>query len=69
MNVKLVKLPQRFIVASHKFESVSNANVNSMGSIVGPFDQALGKTLIRCRCLGAAQWRKGGAPTGGVRTS
>ena len=45
MNVKLVKLPQRFIVASHTFESVSDANVNSMGSIVGPFDQALGKTL------------------------
>ena len=43
--VKLVKLPQRLIVASHTFESVSDANMNSMGSIVGPFDQALGKTL------------------------
>jgi cholesterol transport system auxiliary component len=45
MNVKLVKLPQRSIVASHTFESVKNANLNSMESIIGAFDEALGKTL------------------------
>ena len=56
MNVKLVKLPQRSIVASSTFESVMNANVNSMESIMGAFDEALGKTL-----KGVVSWalRKG----------
>ena len=45
MNVKLVKLPQRSIVAFHTFESVNDANMNSMESIMGAFDEALGKTL------------------------
>lgn len=45
MNVKLVKLPQRSIVASHTFESIKTAHMNSMESIMGAFDEALGKTL------------------------
>ena len=45
MNVKLVKLPRRSIVASKTFENVMAADENSMKSIMGAFDTALGKTL------------------------
>lgn len=44
---KLVKMPQRIIVASRTFEQVMPAERNSMESIVGAFDEALGKTLKR----------------------
>jgi cholesterol transport system auxiliary component len=42
---KLVKMPQRIIVASKTFESVIPAEKNSMDSIVRAFDDALGKAL------------------------
>jgi cholesterol transport system auxiliary component len=45
MSVKLVKLPRRSIVASKTFENVMAADENSMKSIMGAFDNALGKTL------------------------
>lgn len=45
--VKLVKMPQRVIVASQTFEHVTPADRNSMEAIVGAFDEALGKVLKR----------------------
>jgi cholesterol transport system auxiliary component len=42
---KLVKMPQRVIVASKTFEHIVPAEKNSMGPIVSAFDEALGKTL------------------------
>jgi cholesterol transport system auxiliary component len=42
---KLVKMPQRIIVASRTFENLVPAEKNSMEAIVGAFDEALGKTL------------------------
>lgn len=42
---KLVKMPQRVIVASQTFENVMPAEENNMEAIVGAFDEALGKTL------------------------
>lgn len=42
---KLVKMPQRIIVASQTFENIMPAEKNNMEAIVGAFDEALGKTL------------------------
>lgn len=42
---KLVRMPQRIIVASQTFENVMPAEKNNMEAIVGAFDEALGKTL------------------------
>ena len=42
---KLVRMPQRVIVASQTFEHIVPAQENSMEAIVGGFDEALGKTL------------------------
>jgi cholesterol transport system auxiliary component len=42
---KLVKMPQRVIVASETFENVVPAERNNMEAIVGAFDEALGKVL------------------------
>ncbi|MCK5622969.1 MAG: membrane integrity-associated transporter subunit PqiC [Alphaproteobacteria bacterium] len=42
---KLVKMPQRIIVASQTFEHVAPAEENTMESIVGAFDYGLGKAL------------------------
>lgn len=42
---KLVKMPQRVIVASATFEHVVPAERNNMEAIVGAFDEALGKVL------------------------
>lgn len=42
---KLVKMPQRIIVASRTFEHVRPAEKNSMESIIVAFDATLGKTL------------------------
>jgi len=44
---KLVKMPQRIIMASQTFEQIMPAERNSMEAIVGAFDEALGKTLKR----------------------
>lgn len=45
INAKLVKMPRREIVASENFERVVRAERNSMGAIIGAFDEALGKVL------------------------
>ena len=42
---KLVKMPQRIIVASQTFEDVVPAGSNSMDAIIGAFDSALGGSL------------------------
>ena len=45
MSAKLVRMPQRVIVASMNFEHVVKAEKNSMEAIITAFDDALGKTL------------------------
>lgn len=45
INCKLVKIPQRIIIASHSFESLRDAPDNRMGSIVKSFDLALGSVM------------------------
>ena len=45
MSAKLVRMPQRVIVASMTFEHVVAAEKNSMEAIVTAFDDALGKTI------------------------
>ncbi|UCH75024.1 MAG: membrane integrity-associated transporter subunit PqiC [Rhodospirillales bacterium] len=45
INAKLVRMPQRVIVASENFENVVAARENSMRGIVTAFDEALGRTI------------------------
>lgn len=45
INAKIIKMPQRVIVASKTFESVVDAKTNGMEHIVTAFDEALGKTV------------------------
>lgn len=45
INCKLVKIPQRIIIASHSFESMREAPDNRMESIVKSFDLALGSVM------------------------
>ncbi|MEM9683410.1 MAG: hypothetical protein AAF942_09105, partial [Pseudomonadota bacterium] len=45
INAKLVKMPQREIVAHRTFESRVRAKQNRMSDIIDSFDEALGKTL------------------------
>lgn len=45
LNVKLIELPQRRIVASATFERLVASPDNRMSSIVEAFDQALGRVL------------------------
>ncbi len=45
INAKLVRMPQRVIVASQTFENVVKAERNSMAGIVMAFDEALGSTI------------------------
>ena len=45
MNVKLVQMPRREIVASENFERKVRAETNSMQAIIGAFDASLGKVL------------------------
>lgn len=45
INAKLVKMPQREIVAHQTFESRVRAKQNRMTDIIEAFDEALGKTL------------------------
>jgi len=47
MNAKLVKMPERTIIASRTFDHVVIANTNGMEDIVAAFDEALGKALKR----------------------
>tara|TARA_B100000686_G_scaffold323876_1_gene379043 strand:- start:329 stop:1012 length:684 start_codon:yes stop_codon:yes gene_type:complete len=45
INAKLVKMPQRKIVASETFEGRISAKQNSMEAIIGAFDESLGNVL------------------------
>lgn len=45
LNAKLVKMPQRIIVASKTFEKVVPAEEKSMKGIIIAFDEALGRTI------------------------
>jgi cholesterol transport system auxiliary component len=45
INAKLVKMPQREIVAHQTFERRIRAKANTMSDIIDAFDEALGKTL------------------------
>lgn len=45
INCKLVKIPQRIIVASHSFETMREAPDNKMDNIVKSFDLALGNVM------------------------
>jgi cholesterol transport system auxiliary component len=45
LNVKLVKMPQREIVAQQTFDRRVRAQENRMSAIIDAFDDALGKTL------------------------
>lgn len=47
INAKLVKMPERTIIASRTFEHVVIADSNGMEEIVAAFDAALGKALKR----------------------
>jgi cholesterol transport system auxiliary component len=45
INIKLVKMPQREIIATQTFERRVRAAENTMSEIIGAFDAALGRTL------------------------
>jgi len=47
INAKLIKMPQRRIVASHTFEHAVEAKSGKMEDIIRAFDLALGKALKR----------------------
>jgi len=47
INAKLVKMPERTIIASRTFEHLVIAESNGMEAIVAAFDDALGKALKR----------------------
>ena len=45
MIAKVIKMPQRIIVASSSFESIMPAGGTGIESIMMTFDEALGKVL------------------------
>ena len=47
LHAKLVKMPQRVIVGSEKFDSVVEAEADRLDEIIAAFDEALGKVLKR----------------------
>ncbi len=47
INVKLVKMPQRTIIAGENFQFKATASGDNMSAIVKAFDEALGKVLKR----------------------
>ena len=62
INAKLIKMPQRSIIASQTFENLVKSGENSMDSIIGAFDDALGKALkdivVWTLTNGEARWSK-----------
>ena len=62
INAKLIKMPQRLIIASQTFENLVKSDENSMNSIIGAFDDALGKALkdivVWTLTNGEASWSK-----------
>lgn len=47
LNAKLVKMPQRVIIATSNFEAVESSAKRDLPSVVRSFDEALGKVLKR----------------------
>ncbi|MEQ9643110.1 MAG: ABC-type transport auxiliary lipoprotein family protein [Alphaproteobacteria bacterium] len=47
LNAKVIKQPQRAIIASDNFEAVVQANSNNIEDIIDAFDEAAGKVLKR----------------------
>ena len=47
LNAKLVRMPQRTILATETFEFIEAAASSDLETVVGAFDMALGKTLKR----------------------
>ncbi|MDJ0950453.1 MAG: ABC-type transport auxiliary lipoprotein family protein [Alphaproteobacteria bacterium] len=66
INVKLVKMPQRTIIAGANFQYKAQASADSMNAIVEAFDDALGKVLKK-----VVEWamRAPGTPPGQARTA
>ena len=64
INAKLVKMPERTIIASRTFDHAVIANTNGMEDIVAAFDDALGKALKRIvqwtLVKGYRDWRRHG---------
>ena len=62
INAKLIKMPQRSIIASQTFENLVKSDENSMDSIIRTFDVALGKALkdivVWSLTNGEARWSK-----------
>jgi cholesterol transport system auxiliary component len=62
INAKLIKMPQRSIIASQTFENLVKSDENSMDSIIRTFDDALGKALkdivVWSLTNGEARWSK-----------
>jgi cholesterol transport system auxiliary component len=47
LNVRLVKMPERAIIAQNTFDARARAERNEMDAIIAAFDEALGKILKR----------------------
>lgn len=45
INAKLVTMPERVIIGSQSFETLSSADIDGMGAIITAFDNALGRVL------------------------
>ena len=62
INAKLVKIPEREIIAGENFEAVEVAEASTMDSIILAFDEALGKVLRRIvewgLTQGQANWQR-----------
>src|SRR3546814_5661538 len=62
IDAKLVKMPERKIVAAKEFRKARPANVDDMSSVIESFDGALGSTLRRLvewtLITGESVWKK-----------
>jgi cholesterol transport system auxiliary component len=62
LNAKLVKMPQRTILATETFEALEPAASSDLQAVVSAFDVALGKTLKRI-----VEWSLKAVPPGSPR--
>ena len=62
LNAKLVKMPQRTILATETFEALEPATSSDLQAVVSAFDVALGKTLKRI-----VEWSLKAVPPGSPR--
>ena len=47
INLKLVKMPERVIVATESFQRVAETQEDNLDEVIAAFDSALGKVLKR----------------------